>query len=162
MSAHTSSLDNLLEPLSQSRAQLLAALESVSDQYFNTSLPGKDLKADFEYWSICDIAWYVGALDDVCRLRVNDIVSGREVRSGEISQRPQHVNSLEVILIWLSQSRAALCSSLSRSSINQLQDISLLFKESLSQCEIILGEVIANEAMSTRRIWELVEMFGNE
>ena len=159
---HTSSLDNLLELLSQSRAQLLAAFESVSDQYFNTSLPGQGLKDNFENWSICEIAWYVGALEDVCRLRVNDVGAGREARSGEISQRPQHVNSLEVMLIWLSQSRAALRSSLSRMSINQLQDSPLLFKESLSQCEIILGEVLANEAMSTRRIWELVEMFGNE
>gem|GEM_PF-5378022 len=159
MSSHTSGLDKVVESLSRSRSDLLIALERVSDQYFNTS-PLEEVRRDaFEYWSICEIAWYVGALDDVCRLRINDIDAGREVRLNEISRRPEHVSNVEVMLVWVNQSRAALSSSISRLTKNQLQEEQLLFRENLSRCEIILSEIAENETMSTRRIWELIEMF---
>lgn len=159
MSSHTSGLDNTLELLSRSRSDLLIALERVSDEYFNTS-PIEEVTSDrFEYWSICEIAWYVGALDDVRRLQINDIGAGREVRPSEISRRPEHVSNVGVMLVWVNQSRAALSSSISRMTKNQLQEEQLLFKENLSRCEMILSKIVANETMSTRRILELIEMF---
>lgn len=159
MSSHTSGLDNALESLSRSRSDLLIALETASDQYFNTS-PVEEVTRDrLEYWSICEIAWYVGALDDVSRLQINDIGAGREVRPSEISRRPEHVSNIGVMLVWVNQSRAALSSSISRMTKNQLQEEQLLFKENLSRCEMILSKIIANETMSTRRILELIEMF---
>lgn len=159
MSSHTSGLDNALELLSRSRSDLLIALERVSDEYFNTS-PVEEVTSDrFEYWSICEIAWYVGALDDVSRLQINDIGAGREVRPSEISRRPEHVSNVGVMLVWVNQSRAALSSSISRMTKNQLQEEQLLFKENLSRCEMILSKIVANETMSTRRILELIEMF---
>ncbi|MDG1840113.1 MAG: hypothetical protein P8J64_05195 [Dehalococcoidia bacterium] len=162
MSAHTSILDNILEPLSQSRVELLAAFKSVSDEYFNTSPVGTVQKDVFEDWSICEIVWYVGALDDVSRLRINDLAAGREARTGQTSRRPEHVSNVKVMLVWLNQSRAALLSSISRIAKNQLQGEPLLFKENLSQYEIILDEIIATENMSTRRVLDLVEMFRDE
>ena len=159
MSSHTSGLDNALESLSRSRSDLLIALETASDQYFNTS-PVEEVTRDrLEYWSICEIAWYVGALDDVSRLQINDIGAGREVRPSEISRRPEHVSNIGVMLVWVNQSRAALSSSISRMTKNQLQEEQLLFKENLSRCEMILSKIIANETMSTRRILEVIEMF---
>jgi hypothetical protein len=159
MSSHTSGLDNALESLSRSRSDLLIALETASDQYFNTS-PVEEVTRDrLEYWSICEIAWYVGALDDVSRLQINDIGAGREVRPSEISRRPEHVSNIGVMLVWVNQSRAALSSSISRMTKNQLQEEQLLFKENSSRCEMILSKIIANETMSTRRILELIEMF---
>jgi len=159
MSSHTSGLDNALESLSRSRSDLLIALETASDQYFNTS-PVEEVTRDrLEYWSICEIAWYVGALDDVSRLQINDIGAGREVRPSEISRRPEHVSNIGVMLVWVNQSRAALSSSISRMTKNQLQEEQLLFKENLSRCEMILSKIVANENMSTRRILELIEMF---
>lgn len=159
MSSHTSVLDNVLESLSRSRSDLLIALETASDQYFNTS-PVEEVTRDrLEYWSICEIAWYVGALDDVSRLQINDIGAGREVRPSEISRRPEHVSNIGVMLVWVNQSRAALSSSISRMTKNQLQKEQLLFKENSSTCEIILSKIVANETMSTRRILELIEMF---
>jgi hypothetical protein len=159
MSSHTSGLDNALESLSRSRSDLLIALETASDQYFNTS-PVEEVTRDrLEYWSICEIAWYVGALDDVSRLQINDIGAGREVRPSEISRRPEHVSNIGVMLVWVNQSRAALSSSISRMTKNQLQEEQLLFKENSSRCEMILRKIIANETMSTRRILELIEMF---
>jgi hypothetical protein len=159
MSSHTSGLDNALESLSRSRSDLLIALETASDQYFNTS-PVEEVTRDrLEYWSICEIAWYVGALDDVHRLQINDIGAGREVRPSQISRRPAHVSNVGVMLVWVNQSRAALSSSISRMTKNQLQEEQLLFKENSSRCEMILSKIIANETMSTRRILELIEMF---
>ena len=101
----------------------------------------------------------MGALDDVHRLQINDISAGREVRPSKISRRPTHVSNVGVMLVWVNQSRAALSSSISRMTKNQLQEEQLLFKENLSRCEMILSKIVANENMSTRRILELIEMF---
>jgi hypothetical protein len=104
-------LEALLETLEEARAALLAALESVSQDAFEREDEGQSLR---------DVLWHAGLLDDWCRLLIDQSLGGRPLARWKAQERPPHLERLELLREWLTQTRGALLARARRLSAADL------------------------------------------
>lgn len=98
-----SQIDDLHVQLNDARADLLAALDGVTQaQIERLPPPGAEGEAQ---WSMIEVLWHVGHTEDRLRRTVDQALGGREITDDQPRTRPAHVATPELLLAWLDQTR---------------------------------------------------------
>lgn len=95
---------DLQTELAAARAELLAALDGVTQEEFARRPPGP-VTDDEARWPIREVLWHVGVYEDWTRRSIAQGLDGRPVAAYEARQRPAHLNTPALLLEWLEQSR---------------------------------------------------------
>lgn len=100
-------LEALLTALAAARAGLLAALDGMPAETF-VRHPAGPVATDEERWNVRDFLWHAGLLDDWYRLLIDQALGGRPLAAWKPGARPAHIETPELLLEWLNQTRGAL------------------------------------------------------
>lgn len=95
---------DLQRELAAARAELLAALEGVTQEQFVRRPPGP-VTDDEARWPLRDVLWHVGVYEDWVRRVIGQGLDGRPVVPFEARQRLAHLNTPPLLHEWLDQSR---------------------------------------------------------
>jgi len=99
-----SDVESLRRALADGRADLLTALEGVTQEEFIRRPPGEPTDADAR-WPVRDVLWHVGMFEDWVRRGVDAARRGVEATAYEPRRRPAHVSTPALLLEWLAQTR---------------------------------------------------------
>lgn len=97
-------IDDIQSELSAARADLLDALEGVTQEQIDRRPPG-EITDDEQRWPITDVLWHVGHTEDRFRRTIDQALGGRDVAMEPVRARPAHLTTLPLLLEWLEQSR---------------------------------------------------------
>ncbi len=146
-----SDLEALLEALSAARADLLAALDGITQEAFVARPPSDDLEART---NIRDLLWRVGAFDDWTRLVLDQALDGRPTAAWAPRLRPAYLNTPELLLAWLEQTRGALLARARRLDDTELNR-ELALHEGGTTPRALLRRPAELDGESTRRVGTL-------
>ena len=99
-----SDIDDIRSDLEGARADLLDALEGVTQEEFDRRPPG-EITDDEQRWPIVQILWHVGQTDDRFRRIIEQGLEGRTSPPHPARPRPAHLTTPPLLLEWLEQSR---------------------------------------------------------
>ncbi|MSP21444.1 MAG: DinB family protein [Dehalococcoidia bacterium] len=119
----TADVEAPIADLAQSRAVLLAAIEGVSPEAFVRPPAGSVTTSDDlddARWSVRDILWHIGLLDDWFRLLIDQTLGGRLLAPWQPRMRPEHLETPDFLRAWLTQTRGALLARAHRLSTTDL------------------------------------------
>lgn len=97
-------LDTFRHDLQAARAELLAALDGVTQAEFDRRPPG-EITDDEQRWPIVEVLWHIGQVEDRFRRQIDQRLGGRAITQEPAHPRPQHLTTPALLLEWLVQSR---------------------------------------------------------
>jgi len=98
-----SEIDDLRAQMQQARAELLAALDGVTqEQLERQPPPGAEGEAQ---WSMVEVLWHVGHTEDRLRRTVDQALGGRPITDDAPRSRPAYLVTRELLTAWLEQTR---------------------------------------------------------
>ena len=95
---------DLLSDLHDARAELLAALEDITQEQL-VRRPSGEITDGEERWPVRDVLWHVGLYEDWLRRTIDQGLGGRPVAAFDARSRPAHLNTPALLREWLDQSR---------------------------------------------------------
>ena len=101
-----SEVEALRHRLAVARAELHDALEGVSQAQLVRRPPG-EVTEEEERWTMRDVLWHVGTVEDWIRRMAAQARDGRPIDAYAPPRRPAITNTLPLLLKWLDQTRGA-------------------------------------------------------
>ncbi|MGE3855745.1 MAG: DinB family protein [Dehalococcoidia bacterium] len=99
-----SAIDDIKQELDEARAELLEALDGVTQEEFEHKPVAQD-DSDEDHWSILQVLWHVGLTEDRFRRTIDQALDGREVTTDPPRERPAHLTTPALLLEWIAQAR---------------------------------------------------------
>lgn len=96
--------DDLLRDLRAARAELLAAIEGITQAELDRRPPGP-VTDDEQRWPAGEVLWHAGAVEDEFRLTIDQALGGRPITATRLRERPAHVTTAALLREWLDQTR---------------------------------------------------------
>ena len=97
-------IQDIQHDLQAARAELLAALEGVTQAEFERHPPG-EITDDEQRWPIVEVLWHVGLIEDRFRRIIDQGLDGRPAVADPPRPRPTHLATPALLHEWLDQSR---------------------------------------------------------
>ncbi len=99
-------IEDLRARLEVARAELLAALEGVTQEQLVRRPPG-EVTTDDQRWTLREVLWHIGTVEDWIGRMASQARDEREIDGYEPLRRPAAMNTLPLLLGWLDQTRSA-------------------------------------------------------
>lgn len=99
-----SDIDEITRQLQDARAELLEALDGVTQEEFEHK-PVRESDDQEDHWSILEVLWHVGLTEDRFRRTIDQALGGREVTTDPPRERPAHLTTPALLLEWINQAR---------------------------------------------------------
>ncbi|MDA0301395.1 MAG: DinB family protein [Chloroflexi bacterium] len=99
-----SDIDQITQQLQDARAELLEALNGVTQAEFDHK-PVRESDEDEDHWSILEVLWHIGMVEDRFRRTIDQALDGRKVTTDSPRERPVHMTTPALLIEWIKQAR---------------------------------------------------------
>lgn len=142
MRSEARALEALLAALGEARAGLLATIEGITQDELARPLEGRDIGGR----NVRELLWMAGAFDDWTRLVIDQGLDGRPVGAWAPRARPAYLNTPELLVAWLEQTRGALLARARKVTAAELDRELVLADGERASPRELLGAVIERDS----------------